>query len=253
LRALGIPKPKEWHIVANVLLSRPPLLVYNPNPLEKQVGAYLEMLEKHQYADFPLNFHFKQGSIAEKGWRQLHRRQPRRNSSGLLRDPTSTGSPQWILGGTSDEQVMKARKNAPPTVRNTENDDDDGLTDEERRDLEQFAAQEDEYEEMKTEVDSEIDLDFHRLERKPRETVYCLVKQSKELQLRSGKPAHPWGLPEAEATTGDHSQQEGLHMVQSLLAHPLIFSGCISRYIPISRTPSSNLGRGNQSSGIRNV
>jgi len=214
-RAMKIPKPKEWHVLAGVLLSRPPLLLPELHPFEERVQQYQEMIEKHQYTRFPINFFFKQGSIGEKRWKQLHRKEAKVSGSGIIREVEDEEAPEYILGGTSDEQVMKSRMNAPPPQFNEKaEEEEEELSDEEKRDLEQFAAEEEEFEDSETDLPDEVNLDLHRLERVPRETLYCLVKRSREYHKKSGKSVRGWGLIETEAPGVDSNNKvEGLHVV----------------------------------------
>jgi len=213
MKAMRIPRPKEWHVVAGVLLSRPPLLLPELHPFEEQVQRYQEIIEKHQYTRFPINFFFKQGSIAEKRWKQQHKREAKVSGSGIIRDVED--EQEWILGGTSDEQVVRSRENIPvQEVKENDLEEEEDLSDEEKRDLEQFAAEEEEFEESETELPDEINHDLHRLERAPRETLYCLVKKSREYHKKSGKSVRGWSLIEAEAPGIDNENKvEGLHMV----------------------------------------
>jgi hypothetical protein len=212
MRAMKVPKPKEWHVVAGVLLSRPPLLVPELHPFEQRVQQYQEMLERHQYTRFPIHFFFKQGSIGEKRWKQQHPREAKVSGSGIIRDEEDEA--EWILGGTSDEQVIKSRTNLPEQQTKEEVAGQEELTDDEKRDLEQFAAEEEEFEDSEIELPEEVNLDLHRLERAPRETLYCLVRKSREYQQKSGKPVRTWSLIEAEAPGFDSQNKiEGLHMV----------------------------------------
>jgi hypothetical protein len=222
---LGTKRPREWNVLAGVLLSRPPLLVPEVHPFEQQVVQYQEIIERHQYSWFPVNFFFKKGSIAEKRWRQQNPREPKKSGSGIFRNPEED-SPEWILGGKSDEQVIKSRASNPQSdSKKTVAAEEDELTDEERRDLEQFAAEE-ELEDEVTELPREINLDLHRLEREPRQTLYCLVKRSRQYHERSGKAARRWGLIEAEAVVEDkvdglHEVSPGLKSVSNILFRQL--------------------------------
>lgn len=213
-RAAKPLKQKPWHVLAGVLLSRPPLLLPDLHPFEAQVQQYQEMIEKHQYTRFPINFFFKQGSIAEKRWRQQNPREPKKSGSGILRD--EDGSTEWIVGGRSDEQVMKARENAPePAERKVAEVKEEELTDEEKRDLEQYAAEEEEFDDAITKVPDMVNVNLQRLEREPQKTLYCLVKKSKESHRRSGRTQRGWSLIEIEASgVNPHTHEtEGLHVV----------------------------------------
>lgn len=98
------------HITASVLLSRPPLLVPDLHPFEAQVQRYQAMIEGHYYTDFPINFHFKRGSIGEKRWRLERPMEPKRTGSGIMRPFPESGEPEWILGGSSDQRIIKTRR-----------------------------------------------------------------------------------------------------------------------------------------------
>jgi large subunit ribosomal protein L46 len=215
-RATKLLKQRPWHILAGVLLTRPPLLLPDLHPFEARVQQYQEMIEQHQYTRFPVNFFFKQGSIAEKRWRQQNPREPKKSGSGIFRNE-GDGIQEWIIGGKSDEQILKARKNAPPEtkVRNDTKENEEELTDEEKRDLEQYAAEESEFEDSITELPEEINFDLHRLEREPQRTLYCLVKKSLESHKRSGRSERGWTLIESEAPGVDPltHEAEGLHEV----------------------------------------
>jgi hypothetical protein len=215
-RDMRLQKPRPFLIQVSVLLSRPPILLPEPHPFEEQVQRYQEMIERHQYSRFPINFFFKQGSIAEKRWKQQHPREPKKTGSGILRPlADDEDSTEWILGGESDQQVMKARRNAPdiePAQKST-TDQEDELTEEERRDLEQYAEGE-ELENALTELPEEINMDLHRLEREPQQTLYCLVKRSKAYHEQTGKAVRGWGLIGAKATGKDSDNNpEALHQV----------------------------------------
>jgi hypothetical protein len=173
------------------------------------------MIERHQYTRFPINFFFKQGSIAEKRWRQQHPREPKKSGSGILRETDDEEDmPEWIVGGKSDEQVMKARANQrEEDASDKTRKEQDDLSDDEKKDLEQYAAEEDQFDEQKTELPEEINLDLHRLERHPNQTLYCLVKNSQEWHKKSGKPVRGWTLIQAEAPGIQGDKVEGLHMV----------------------------------------
>jgi hypothetical protein len=215
-RATKLLKQNPWHILAGVLLTRPPLLLPDLHPFEARVQQYQEMIEQHQSSRFPVNFFFKQGSIAEKRWRQQNPREAKKSGSGIFRDERE-GSEEWIIGGKSDEQVMKARRNAPPeaNIRDNTKETEEELTDEENRDLEQYATEESEFEDSITELPEEINFDLHRLEREPQQTLYCLVKKSKEYHKRSGRLERGWSLIESEAPGVDPltNEAEGLHEV----------------------------------------
>jgi len=214
MRAMKIPKPKEWHIVAGVLLSRPPLLLPDLHPFEQQVQRYQEILERHQYSRFPVSFFFKKGSIGEKRWKQLHPTEPKVSGSGIIRDDQE--EQEWILGGTSDEQIMKSRENMPPEEKKESSIEEEELSDDEKRDIEQFTAEE-ELEDSISDVPQEINADLHRLEREPRQTLYCLVKRSQEYHKKSGKPVRNWTLIGTEAPGIDPDNNvEGLHLVRIL-------------------------------------
>jgi hypothetical protein len=208
-------KPKFFNILASVLLSRPPLLIGDLHPFEEHVQQYQEMIERHQYSRFPINFFFKKGSIGEKRWKQQHPREPKKTGSGILRPLPEEDAPEWILGGESDQQVIKARRHAPELekVRKLDEDQEDELSDDERRDLEQFAQEED-IEESESDLPDEINMDYHRLEREPQSTLYCLVKRSRAYHEQSGKEVRGWVLIGAGAPGRDpDNNPEGLHMV----------------------------------------
>jgi large subunit ribosomal protein L46 len=208
-------KPKEFNIVASALLSRPPLLLPQLHPFEEQVQNYQEMIERHQYSRFPINLFFKKGSIGEKRWKQQHPREPKKTGSGILRPLPEEDSPEWILGGESDQQVIKARRHAPePKMANkTAQEQEDELSDEEKRDLEQFAEEE-ELENAQTQLPEDINMDYHRLEREPQRTLYCLVKRSRVYHEQFGKAVRGWELMAAGAPgTDPDNNPEALHMV----------------------------------------
>jgi 39S mitochondrial ribosomal protein L46 len=214
---MKIPRPKQWYILAGVLLSRPPLLLPDLHPFEERVQQYQEMIERHQYTRFPIEFFFKQGSIDEKMWRQQHQRDAKKSGSGILR-PTDDQSPEWIIGGKSDEQVLKSRIHAPKPTTPPETaelqEEKDDLTDGETRDLEQFAGKEQEIAHLQTEIPQEVNIDLHRLEREPRRTLYCLVKKSRMYHERTGKSVRGWGLIEGEVESADRGNKvEPLHEV----------------------------------------
>jgi len=177
------------------------------------------MLEQHQQSRFPINFFFKKGTIAEKRWRQQHPVEPKKTSSGILRPLPEEQGPEWILGGKSDQQVIKARVMARKKSSEKVNDEkvkktvaEEGLTDEERRDLEQYAAEE--VFEAVTEVPEVYERDFERLERQPKKTLYCLVKRSATYHESSGRAERGWGLIGAGAPGIDpDGRPEGLHLV----------------------------------------
>jgi hypothetical protein len=215
---------RQWHILASVLLSRPPLLVARPDGFEKQVERYQEYIERHQYTRFPLNFFFKKGSIGEKQWKRLHPFEPRKSGSGLIRqrplDEDEPAEPEWIVGGKLDSQVMNSRRNgqAPtPGARRKRAGDEEELSDEERRDLEHYAEQDSEIGEQRIGMPDYINGDKKLLERHPEETLYCLVKRSKQFHEKSGrKGLRPWSLIGDEALgLDDHGNPEGLHIVRS--------------------------------------
>jgi hypothetical protein len=212
------PPAKEWHLITGVLLTRPPLLLPEPEPFEVEVQNYLSVIERHQYSRFPVNFFFKQGSIAEKRWRQEHPKEPKKSRSGILREfedmevDEDEGQPEWIIGGTSDEQVLRTRLRAPPPTRAAnEEEEQEELSEDERRDLEMFAEEE-EFDEAEREVDEEVNMDLHRIEREPEQTLYCLVKKSKAYHEKIGRPERGWSLIEGEAIHQVDSV-EGLHLV----------------------------------------
>ena len=130
--------------------------------------------------------------------------------------PEGKGNPEWILGGHSDQQVIKARRHAlggSGIGEKTAQENEDELSDEERRDLEQFAEDE-ELEDALTEIPEEINMDFHRLEREPRSTLYCLVKRSRAYHEQSGKKVRGWTLIGVGAPgTDPDNNPEALHMV----------------------------------------
>jgi len=211
---------REFHILASVLLSRPPLLLPDIDPFEYQIQRYQEYLQRHQYTRFPLNFFFKKGSIGERQWKRQHPDVIKTSGSGLLRDPPSeTGErgPEWIVGGDHDTQVMSARENAgPATPKKEKKVEEETLTDQERRDLEQYAEQEAGLQnEVKT-VPGWINRDKHRLERHPEQTLYCLVKRSAAFHEMSGRTGRPkYTLIGDEALGFDEQNRpEGLHMVR---------------------------------------
>ena len=190
-----LQKPKEMVVVASVLLTRPPLLLPDLHPFEQVIRQYLEMIERHQYSDFPIHFYFKKGSVGEKRWKQQNSREPRKSGSGILRPfPDDEDKTEWILGGVSDQQVMRVRRHAPkiaPSDRPEKNEDP--MTEEEKRDLDQFAQSE-ELENATTEIPAQVNSDFHRLEREPKRTLYCLVKRSKEYNEQTGRAQRDFGL-----------------------------------------------------------
>ena len=108
------------HITASVLLSRPPLIVPDLHPFEAQVQRYQAMIEQHYYTDFPINFHFKKGSIGEKRWKLEHPVKAKKSASGIIRPLRGSGDPEWMLGGTSDQRVIKARRVAEAKRRERE-------------------------------------------------------------------------------------------------------------------------------------
>ena len=113
-------KPRPMHITASVLLSRPPLLVPDLHPFEAQVQRYQAMIEQHYYTDFPINFHFKRGSIGEKRWKLEHPMKAKKSASGIIRPLKGSGEPEWILGGNSDQRVIKSRRVAEAKRRERE-------------------------------------------------------------------------------------------------------------------------------------
>lgn len=197
-------------------MSRPPLLLPDIHPFEEQVQAYQEMIERHQYSKFPINFFFKKGSIGEKRWKQTHSREVKKSGSGIRREKEDD-SPEWIVGGTSDEQVMKSRKNAPePTTEKKAKVEVEEMSDEEKRDLEQYAAEEEAFDTANNELPEEVNMDFHRLEREPQQTLYCLVKPSRAHHQTMGKPERTWTLIAGNApgwNPDNKVEMEGLHMV----------------------------------------
>jgi len=328
------------HITASVLLSRPPLLVPDLHPFEAQVQRYQAMIEQHYYTDFPVNFHFKKGSIGEKRWRLEHPVKAKKSASGIIRPLRGSGEPEWILGGNSDQRVIKARRVAEVKRRERERVEEkvkreaeaakqaaeaareaeeakkpgeepekqavaqqqkegemekeveagelgtikdeakegeaekhgtvaqqtkeveevekeveeakqefpeeanevkkpekvekvpkepgraakemkdkgakkgkrnsDELTDDDRRDLEQYAKEE-KIEGAIRDLPPEINADFHRLEREPQRTLYCIVKRSRGYHEWSGKKERRWQLigMGAQSETGT----DGLHLV----------------------------------------
>lgn len=175
------------------------------------------MIERHQYTQFPINFFFKQGSIAEKRWKLQHPLEAKKSGSGILRPfPDEEDKTEWILGGTSDQQVANARANAPNVLatQNASTEQEEELSDEEKRDLEQFAAEE-ELDDALTEIPAEVDNDLRRLERKPQQTLYCLVKRSKGFHEIFGKRKLEWELISVGAPgRNPANEQEALHMVR---------------------------------------
>jgi hypothetical protein len=89
---------------------------------------------------------------------------------------------------------------------------DDGLTEEERRDLEQYAAEEEELEYAATGVPDDVNSDRKRLEREPKQTLYCLVRKSQQYDVQIGKPVQKWSLIEGKIPD-DEGRIDGLHMV----------------------------------------
>jgi hypothetical protein len=176
------------------------------------------MIERHQYSRFPVNFFFKKGSIGEKRWKQTHPREAKKTGSGIRREP-GEDTPEFIIGGKSDEQVMKARRNA--TVKKTEDEETteeevEEMSDEERRDLELYAAEEEAFDNTRNAVPAEINMDLHRIEREPQQTLYCLVKPSREHFEKMGKEVRSWSLIEGDAPGRNPDNKveiEGLHMV----------------------------------------
>lgn len=304
-RNIRAAKPKKMHITASVLLSRPPLLFPDLHPFEAQIQRYQAMIERHYYTDFPINFHFKKGSIGEKRWKLEHPIKPKVSASGIIRPLRGSGEPEWILGGNSDQRVMKARRVAevrrrqqemreekerakreeeeaaaaekameerkakkqaeavkaeeevqeveqeleaeavekgqeekvaeakePDSPDNLDKDqkklakaakdkrekgmkvkskkNSEGLTDDEKRDLEQYA-QEEKIEDATRDILPEFNADLHRLEREPQRTLYCIVKRSQGYHEWSGKKERRWQLigMGAQSETGT----EGLHVV----------------------------------------
>ena len=210
---------RQFHILASVLLSRPPLLLPDIDPFDYQIQRYQEYIQRHQYTRFPLNFFFKKGSIGERQWKRQHPDITKTSGSGLLRDsPDESGQrgPEWILGGNHDIQVMAARKNAGAAApRKEKKVKEETLTDQERRDLEQYAQQEAGLlNEVKT-LPRWINRDQRRLERHPEQTVYCLVKRSIPFHEKSGTMGpRKYTLIAEEALGFDEGHQpEGLHMV----------------------------------------
>lgn len=125
------------------------------------------------------------------------------------------------MGGDKDTQVMAARKNAEaPTLKKIEASEDEKLTDQERRDLEQYAEQEAGLQTEVKEVSGSINRDRHRLERHPEQTIYCLVKRSKDFHEESGRTGdRTYTLIGDEALGIDErGEPEGLHMVHSPLS-----------------------------------
>jgi hypothetical protein len=214
--SVKLPPPKQWQVLAGVLLSRPPLLLPDLHPFEQQVQAYQEMIERHQYSRFPINFFFKQGSVGEKRWRLTHAREVRRSGSGIRREHEED-APEWIVGGKSDEQVMKARKNAPETTSADNSAEQvEEMSDEDRRDLEQLAAEEEAFDGASNELPEEINADLQRLEREPKQTLYCLVKPSRSQQQKLGTSVRSWSLIKGDApgwNPDNKDEIEGLDMV----------------------------------------
>src|SRR5271170_4942549 len=169
---------RQFHILASVLLSRPPLLLPDIDPFEDQIQRYREYIQRHQYTRFPPIFFFKKGSIGERQWKRQHPDLIKTSGSGLLRDPPDESGqrgPEWILGGNHDIQVMAARKNAgAATPRKEKEVKEETLTDQERRDLEQYAEQEAGLQNDVKTLPRWINRDQRRLERHPEQTVYCL-------------------------------------------------------------------------------
>ena len=110
---------------------------------------------------------------------------------------------------------MAARKHSGPGMTRKEKVEEETLTDEERRDLEQYAEQETGIQNQVKELPDRINMDPRRLERYPDQTLYCLVKRSKAFHEKSGKEG-PRGymlLGDEASGVDERNQPEGLHMV----------------------------------------
>jgi len=267
--------PKQWNVLAGVLLSRPPILVPEPHPFEAQLIRYQKMLDQHHYTQFPINFFFKKGSIGEKRWLMEHPVEPKKSGSGILR-PLDPSEPQWILGGNSDHNVFRVRSKAsvgqrneptqPSSKKKRKDDFLDKMDERERRTLEQYAALEEKGLDkiMTTEPPpskrkgKNKDEIYRRLDRKPRETLYCLVKNSVAHQKRLGRPdeKRTYGPIEHWAfsvTPGQPSRS--LDVVRSLVLcfHALECAmGALIRYIAGWRSYPATIRRQNTVLGGRN-
>ncbi|KAI8373078.1 39S mitochondrial ribosomal protein L46-domain-containing protein, partial [Radiomyces spectabilis] len=61
---------KNNRICASVILSRAPQITRDSTPFEKAYFDYKEKLERQNAPQFPTEFYFKKGSVAERRWKE---------------------------------------------------------------------------------------------------------------------------------------------------------------------------------------
>jgi hypothetical protein len=187
------------------------------------VYRYQDMLEKHQLNKFFMDFYFKKGSIGAIRWRKEHRRKNRKSAGGILRPLPDEDEPEWIMGGNSDENVMRVRQGIVDRAEKmgsetTKEKKEESARDEEEDDLEDFA--EAEIAVGNVEVPQERNENLNLLEREPGKSLYCVVKRSSMYHRQSGRPERGWELPSCEVIFTDANKElEGLHLV--CLADPI--------------------------------
>ncbi|RIA93009.1 39S mitochondrial ribosomal protein L46-domain-containing protein [Glomus cerebriforme] len=74
------PEPKQtetettiidnYRLVSGIVLTRPPQILRDPHPFEREYYLYQQKLEQIHSPPFPEDFYFKKGSIAEKRWKE---------------------------------------------------------------------------------------------------------------------------------------------------------------------------------------
>jgi hypothetical protein len=222
---MRIGRIRPYNILAGVLLQRPPLLNPEIHPFEREVYRYQDMIEKHQTNKFHINFYFKKGSIGEVRWKREHKRGARRSPGGIIRPRAEEDEPEWFVGGSSDANVMEVRHDNAMRVQEVGNKSPDEEKIESKLELAREEEEDDDLEGYSEEevaiggvdIPEEIRLDYHRLEREPSQTLYCIVKRSATYHTKSGRIIRGWELPSCEAIGRDENHElEGLHMVRLL-------------------------------------
>ncbi|CAB4391827.1 unnamed protein product [Rhizophagus irregularis] len=74
---------KKYRIVSSIVLTRPPQILRDLHPFEKEYYLYQQKLEQIHSPPFPQDFYFKKGSIAEKRWNK-RKEQDKKNALSVF-------------------------------------------------------------------------------------------------------------------------------------------------------------------------
>jgi len=74
---------QSYRIVSGIALTRPPQILRDPHPFEREYYLYQQRLGQIYSPPFPEDFYFKKGSIAEKRWKKK-KEQDKKNALSIF-------------------------------------------------------------------------------------------------------------------------------------------------------------------------